>query len=108
MRRIREIPGKRPSGRAGVVLALAALLAGAGAATDRLVAPEVLVVSPDGAVRFEVSLHEGRLSYAVTFKGRPVIERSPLVVTVDGVDITQGVAVAEVKRYRVKESYPWR
>lgn len=64
------------------------------------------VFSPDGNVQFQVILHEARLKYAVTFGSKPVIEESPIRITVDGVNLTEGVEVEKVDRYQIKETYP--
>lgn len=66
------------------------------------------ILSPDGNVQFEVVLHEARLEYAVTSGSKPVIEESPILVAVDGVDLTEGTRVEKVDRYQIKEDYPWR
>ena len=66
------------------------------------------ISSPDGNVQFQVILHEARLKYAVTFGSRPVMEESPIRITVDGVNLTEGVEVENVDRYQIKEAYPWR
>jgi alpha-glucosidase len=93
---------------AGFLILTAGLLANVCAASDSLAAVETRVVSPDGAVQLKVFLHEGRLHYAITFKDRPVIEASPLVFTLDGVDLAEGPELGEVKSYEVKETYSWR
>ena len=69
---------------------------------------ETQVLSPDGNVQIKILLDEGRLKYAVTFRNTAVIETSPLVFTVDGVELSEGVEVDGVERYQVKETYPWR
>jgi alpha-glucosidase len=66
------------------------------------------ILSPDGNVQFEVILRGARLKYAVTFGSKPVIEESPIRITVDGVNLTEGVEVEKVDRYQIKETYPWR
>src|SRR5262249_52362290 len=71
-------------------------------------ADEVRVVSPDERVQLKLSLTEGRLHYAVSFRNQPVIETSPLIMTVDGADVTAGVTLGDAKPYQVKETYPWR
>jgi alpha-glucosidase len=69
----------------------------------------VTVASPDGRVRIQLRrLDQGRLGYQVTFRGRPVVEPSPVVVTVDGADLTRGVEVGSAEPYTVNETYPSR
>ncbi len=69
---------------------------------------EAKVLSPDGSVQFTILLDEGRLKFEATFRNKGVIERSPLVFTVDDVNITESVEFGEIKQYQVKETYPWR
>src|SRR5262249_7354563 len=71
-------------------------------------AAEVHVVSPDGAVRFNLFVEEPRLHYEVLFHGRPVIERSPLIMTIDDVEVTAAVPVGAPRIERVDEAYPPR
>jgi alpha-glucosidase len=66
------------------------------------------VASPDASVQAKVILDEGRLHYAVSFKGQPVLEIAPLSFSVDGVTLTAGVTSGDIKPYQVKETYPWR
>lgn len=52
----------------------------------------IRVASPDGRVRFEVLLRDqAQLSYQVTFRNKPVIETSPMSISLDEVDLGQGV-----------------
>ncbi|MPY89167.1 MAG: glycoside hydrolase [Luteitalea sp.] len=68
----------------------------------------VEVTSPDGKIAFAVFNQGERLSYAVSRGGQPVIETSPLVISVDGVDLGHKAAIGDVERYQVDETYPWR
>src|SRR6185312_5354278 len=67
----------------------------------------VQVTSPNGAVQFQL-FHDGPLKFAVTLNGKPVIEKSPLQFSVDGVDLTSDVQPGELRAYKLKEIYPWR
>src|SRR5262249_11607549 len=93
---------------AGCLILMAGLLTATGGARGSLAAEEARVLSPDGAVELKVFPHESRLHYTGTFKNRPVIESSPWVFSVDGVELTEDPEVGEVKPYQVKETYPWR
>ena len=69
----------------------------------------VLLRSPDG--RVEAALRpdpQGRLTYELARNGEPVIERSAIGITVDGLDLGDKAAKLGEKRYRVDETYPWR
>jgi alpha-glucosidase len=66
------------------------------------------VRSPDGAIQFQLSLAEGRLQWAARFRNQAVIEPSPMQLTVDGVDLTEGVDVGPPDAYQVNQTYPWR
>ena len=66
------------------------------------------LVSPDGAVQFHLSLDgNARLQYSVTFKEKPVIAASAIGITVDGVNLADGVDLGRVDPYKVDETYPW-
>ncbi len=68
----------------------------------------VAVASPDGQVQFRLLVSAaGRLEYAVTLKAKPVIEASPLGITIDGVNLAEGVRLGRPARYKVAETYPW-
>ena len=82
------------------------ILCSALAASNGLTAVEI--AGPDGKVRFGLSASAGQLNYTVTFAGRPIIETSALVFSVDGVELTRNVAIGRVERLRHKESYPCR
>ena len=73
-------------------------------------AAEVRTASPDGGLVFTVSIEKGgRLSYRVERKNAPVIESSPLGITVGGEDLGLGIeAAGEPIRSSHKASYPWR
>jgi alpha-glucosidase len=79
-----------------------------GAPTQGRAANEARVASPDGSVQFQLRAADGRLKYSVTFRGRPVIESSPLAVSVDGTDLTDGVELGDGKASEIHETYPWR
>src|SRR5258708_30914585 len=72
-----------------------------GGANDCRAANEARVSSPDGSVQIQVLASGGRLTYAVTFKGRPVIVSSPLAVSVDGTDLTDGAELGDGKTDQV-------
>ncbi|MBM4020402.1 MAG: glycoside hydrolase family 97 protein [Planctomycetes bacterium] len=94
-------------GRGSICIAAVALAA-AWASGRGLAAEEAAVVSPDGRVRCQALLREGKPACSVTFRNKAVIETSPLVITVDGVALTDGVEAGQAAAYEVNETYPWR
>ncbi|HEY0945649.1 MAG TPA: glycoside hydrolase family 97 catalytic domain-containing protein, partial [Opitutaceae bacterium] len=65
--------------------------------------------SPGGNVvaTFSVS-GDQRLVYTLTRAGAPVVETSPLGMTIDGVDLGAGVELGAAARSSRDMSYPWR
>ena len=71
-------------------------------------ANDVNLASPDSRVQFRLSLDDkGRLQYSVTFREKPVIQTSALGISVDGVNLGDGVEIGKADPYSVNESYPW-
>jgi alpha-glucosidase len=68
---------------------------------------EALISSPDGSIQFHVT-SKGGVSYEVNFKGKPVIEKSRMVFSVDGNELTAAPAMGETKNYRMNDTYPCR
>lgn len=68
---------------------------------------DVRVASPDGRVAFRLAAAGGALEYTVTFREAPMIEASPIGITLDGVNLAQGATIGAVERYTVDETYPW-
>jgi len=75
-------------------------------------AEPVTITSPDSAIRVEVLVNdEGRLCYWVQRVKGPdtvILNPSALGITVDGVDLGQGVTLGECRRSTIDERYPWR
>ena len=83
------------------LLAIACSSGVARAGTDTIV-----VRSPDNRLAVTVSVTaEGRLAYAVDADGGPVLAKSPLGLTVDGVDLGLGAKIGEPKRSEIDETY---
>ncbi len=72
------------------------------------IAATAVVTSPNGAVRVTVANDDARLTLAVDFHGRPVLEPSLLGVIVDGVRLSEDAEIGAVETYEVNETYPWR
>ena len=65
------------------------------------------VASPNGAIAFDLA-YGPQLTFSVTFRGRPVIEPSPLSMLVDGVDLAQEIAAGNVAVYHGNDHFPTR
>ncbi len=62
------------------------------------------VAKPGGKLRASISTGKtGRLTYQVKRGNTTVIERSPLGITVDGVDLGDGVTVGPAKQSTINE-----
>ena len=66
------------------------------------------VSSPNGAIDLQLSADSGRLTYSVTFRGRPVIESSPLGILVDGANLGEEVTLGKVESYHGNDRFPSR
>lgn len=69
---------------------------------------EVQVVSPDNNVRFTLLPNAERLTFTVTMGGVKLIEPSPIVMKLDGYDLSSGVVFRSLERYELEETYPFR
>ena len=76
--------------------------------TRVLASDTTLIQSPDGTVHFKIFQQMNHLSYTITFNGNTVIKPSPFLMTVDGISVTQNVAIAKTERYKINETYQWR
>ena len=71
-------------------------------------APLASLTSPGGEVAAEIATEggEGALSYRVTFRGKPVVESSPMgVVLADGTALGENTAIEEVRVEEFREEY---
>jgi alpha-glucosidase len=68
---------------------------------------EVQVASPDGKIKFTILPNAERLTFTVTMGNTVVIEPSPIVMKLDGYDLSSGVVFDNLERYSIDESYPW-
>jgi alpha-glucosidase len=66
------------------------------------------ITSPNGAVQFKLQTTNGPLQYSIFFHNKPVIELSPMHLTVDGVEFTDGFEVGALEPYYLNETYDWR
>jgi hypothetical protein len=65
----------------------------------------ILVASPNGKLKAELSATNGDLSYRVTVDGKQVIAPSRLGVLGDDVELGQGVTLGAARRHRASEQY---
>ncbi len=75
--------------------------------SERVRMQEVQVLSPDGKVRLMLLPNAERLTFTVALENTTVIEPSPLVMEVDGYDLSSGVVLTAEERGEGRESYPW-
>ena len=63
--------------------------------------------SPNGQVTFTFLPNAERLSFTIRVGDTTVIEPSPIVLTLDGYDLSAGVVQTDVVRDELHERYPW-
>jgi alpha-glucosidase len=68
---------------------------------------EIRVASPNGHVAFTLLGNAERLTFKVTLDDVAVIEPSPLVLMLDGFDLSSGVTIDKVEESDLDETYPW-
>jgi alpha-glucosidase len=75
-------------------------------------ADTITIQAPGGEIKADVFVNsEGRLSYSIErLKGgqTAILKPSPLGITIDGVDLGQGVKIGSSKDEAANEQYPWR
>lgn len=64
--------------------------------------------SPDSDIAFQWQIDGGRLYFDVTKGGKTVIEKSPVVFSIDGKTVTDKCSASAPKYYKVDETYPTR
>ena len=75
--------------------------------SQRVTMPSLEIASPDGHVTFKFLPNAERLTFTVTLGNTTVIDPSPIVLNLDGYDLSAGVVMSGVVRDEVKETYPW-
>jgi alpha-glucosidase len=68
---------------------------------------QIDVASPDGNIKFSLLPNAERLTFAVSMGGVTVMEPSPIVMKVDGFDLSSGVVFDSLITFEINESYPW-
>lgn len=66
------------------------------------------VSSPNAAILFKLQINHGAAQYAIYFKGKPVIEFSPLHLMLDGTELTDALEIKSLEPYNINETYDWR
>ena len=75
--------------------------------SQRIRMEEVRVASPDGKVAFTIAPNAERLTFSVKIEDTTVVEPSPIVMNLDGYDLSTGVVLKSVERGGGSETYPW-
>jgi alpha-glucosidase len=75
--------------------------------SQRVQMPALDVRSPNGQVTFAFLPNAERLTFTVRLGDTTVIEPSPIVLTLDGYDLSAGVTLNATVRDEVHERYPW-
>ena len=70
-------------------------------------ADTTLIQSPSGAVRVKLFSAEGQLSFMVTLGGTTIIESSTLLMSIDGIPLTNKIKIGKTEKYRINETYAW-
>ncbi len=68
-------------------------------------AQQASISGPDSNLKIQVSLHEGRPVYGVTYKGKPMLEDSPLGFVANGGDFSKAMKWVKADRSSISESY---
>src|SRR5262245_52803375 len=67
--------------------------------SNRVHMEQVQVTSPDGKLKFTLLPNAERLTFIVTAGDSPVLDPSPIVMELDGYDLSAGVVFQNVERY---------
>src|SRR5262245_29626880 len=73
---------------------------------DRAGAEDLTVASPNGDLQFRLVESHADLGFQVRFRNHAIVESSAFALSLDGVELTHGVARATVENYEVNEKYP--
>jgi alpha-glucosidase len=66
-----------------------------------------LLKSPDGGILFRLFTENNGLAFSVRYKNIPVINNSPLVLSLNQVTVTDAVKAGTAKAYAINENYSW-
>jgi alpha-glucosidase len=62
--------------------------------------------SPDGNISFRLFQKDRQLYFSVGLLNQPVLNASPLELSVDGTSVTKNVAIKKTERFSHKDTYP--
>lgn len=68
-------------------------------------AGDILVQGPDGNLKLGISLQAGNVSYRVSYKGKAILEDSPLGLVTDVSDFSKNLQLISQKDSLINESY---
>lgn len=100
-------PAAPPASSSGQTVAPAAAKPPVSRRSHRVRMETVRVASPDGRLVLSMLPNAERLTYMVTMGDTPVLEPSPVVMLVDGYDLSAGVVLTGEERFEGSETYPW-
>lgn len=84
-----------------VIMSLVVALASVGMAR--------VLPSPDGKVQADLYTNDaGRLCLRLVRGSTPILDESPLGITVNGVDLGNGVQITSIEHLTAQQNYPWR
>lgn len=66
-----------------------------------------VIYSPDKKVSLSIAVRNNGLYYTVNYKGKSVIESSPVRMFINGLTLTEGVKIGKAELYQLDEQYPW-
>lgn len=68
---------------------------------------QIDVKSPNGKVTFSLLPNAERLTFTIRLQEATVLDPSPIVMKVDGYDLSSGVVFDTLVSYKIEGSYPW-
>lgn len=76
-------------------------------AFNALAADTIIVASPNSHLQFKLFEQDHQLTFYISLKGQKVMENSPLIMSLDGEQLTQDIKAGKPKKYTINENYPW-
>ena len=71
-------------------------------------APETIITSPNGRIRFHLTDADSELRFRATLNNRDVIESSRLFVSLDTTALMTETRITKIEHYRIRETYSTR